>query len=165
MLSDLGCSRTRSSAHVGAQSGAQSDDRGGARGVSCFCGHTHTSFAEALACSKRLQGSRNPRPGNNTQTLGVRSGSAHHHSMSQESNRVTSRLMGRRLAPVGELARNRARTSGQGLLRTTLSGGRPSLSPEERRRRARDRQQRSRASRAGVQRGTAAAPTTASEAG
>ena len=78
---------------------------------------------------------------------------------------MTSRLMGRRLAPVGELARNRARTSGQGLLRTTLRGGRPSLSPEERRRRARDRQRRSRASRAGAQRGAAAAPTTASEVG
>jgi len=48
--------------------------------VSCFCGHIHTSFAEALACSKRLQGAGSPRPGNNTQTSGVRSVSAHQNS-------------------------------------------------------------------------------------
>ena len=57
----------------------------------------------------------------------------------------TSRLMGRRLVPVGELARDRSRMSGQGLLRTTLRGGRPPLSLEERRRRARDRKRRWRA--------------------
>jgi len=50
--------------------------------------------------------------------------------------------MGRRLAPVGELARDRARSTGQGLLKTTLRGGRPPLSLEERRRRARDRKRR-----------------------
>ena len=32
--------------------------------MSCFCGHTHTSFAEALACSERLRGAGSPRPGN-----------------------------------------------------------------------------------------------------
>jgi hypothetical protein len=110
--------------------------------VSCFCGHTHTSFAEALACSEHLQGALSPRPGRNTPTVGVRSVSPHRDSTSREELSGNSRLMGRRLAPVGELARDRARASGQGLLRTTLRGGRPSLSAEERRRRARDRKRR-----------------------
>ena len=61
--------------------------------------------------------------------------------------------MGHRLAPVGELARDRARATGQGLLRTALRGGRPPLSPEERRRRARERKRRWLASRAAAQRG------------
>ena len=110
--------------------------------MSCFCGQIHTSLGSALACSERLQASLSPRPGTNTQTLGVRSVSAHQHSKSQESIRGNSRLMGRRLAPVGELARDRARSTGQGLLKTTLRGGRPPLSLEERRRRARDRKRR-----------------------
>jgi hypothetical protein len=36
-----------------------------ARGMSCFCGRTHTSLASALACSTRLRGAGNPRPDNN----------------------------------------------------------------------------------------------------
>jgi hypothetical protein len=54
----------------------------------------------------------------------------------------TSRLMGRRLVPVTELARDRARARGEGLLRPKLRGGRPRLSLDERRRRARDRKRR-----------------------
>jgi len=53
--------------------------------------------------------------------------------------------MGRRLGAVGELARDRAREPGAGLLRTGPRGGRPPLSPEERRRRARERKRRWRA--------------------
>jgi len=49
-----------------------------------------------------------------------------------------SRLMGRRLVPVSQLARDRARARGEGLLRTSPRGGRPPLSPEERRRRVRE---------------------------
>jgi hypothetical protein len=58
--------------------------------------------------------------------------------------------MGRRLAPVGEIARIRARQIGQGLLRTTLRGGRPPLSVEERRRRRRERKRRERATKNGI---------------
>ena len=57
--------------------------------------------------------------------------------------------MGRRLAPIGEIARIRARQTGQGLLRTTLRGGRPSLSLEERQRRRRERKRRERATKKG----------------
>ncbi len=67
--------------------------------------------------------------------------------MSRKEFPVTSRLMGRRIAPVGELARNRARQTGEGLLRTSPRGGRPPLSPDERRRRARDRKRRERAAK------------------
>ena len=121
--------------------------------MSCFCGHTHTSFAEALACSKRLRGAESPHPGNNTQTLGVRSVSARQATGSNGELSGKSRLMGRRLSPVGELARDRARTRGEGLLRTSPRGGRPRLSREERRRRARERKRRWLASRVGAQRG------------
>ena len=57
--------------------------------------------------------------------------------------------MGRRLAPVGEMARIRARQAGQGLLRTTVRGGRPSLSLEERLSRRRERKRRERAAKKG----------------
>jgi len=67
--------------------------------------------------------------------------------MSQEKFPVTSRLMGRRITPVGELARDRARATGEGLLRTSPRGGRPPLSREERRRRARERKRRERAAK------------------
>jgi hypothetical protein len=112
--------------------------------VSCFCGQTHISLASALACPSVLQGSRSPRAGNNTQTVGVRSVSQHHDNMSLREIRATSRLMGRRISPVGEVARVRAQLSGQGLLRTTLRGGRPPLSLEERLRRRRERKRRER---------------------
>jgi hypothetical protein len=115
--------------------------------MSCFCGHTHTSFAKALACSKRLQGAGSPLQGTYPQTLGGRSVSPHRDSMSREEIPVTSRLMGRRITPVGVLARDRARATGEGLLRTSPRGGRPPLSPEERRGRARDRKRRERAAK------------------
>jgi hypothetical protein len=57
--------------------------------------------------------------------------------------------MGRRLAPVVEAARIHARQTGQGLLRTTLRGGRPRLSLEERQRRRRERKRRERAAKKG----------------
>ena len=115
--------------------------------MSCFCGHIHTSFAEALTCSTRLRGAGSLRPDNNTPNAGVRSVSPRQHSISKEQFPVTSRLMGRRTRPVGDLARDRARATGKGLLRTTPRGGRPSLSREERRRRARDRKRRARAAK------------------
>jgi hypothetical protein len=115
--------------------------------MSCFCGQTHTALAEALTCSERLRGAGSPHPDNNTPTLGVRSVSPHQHSMSQEKIPVTSRLMGRRITPVGALARDRARATGKGLLRTSPRGGRPPLSREERRSRARDRKRRERAAK------------------
>jgi len=116
--------------------------------MSCFCGQTHISFVEALACSEGLQSSGTPKPGYYTQTLGVRSVSAHQDSVSQDGFRGTSRLMGRRLGTVGELARDRARSDAEGLLRTSPRGGRPRLSPKERRRRARERKRRWRAGQA-----------------
>jgi len=115
--------------------------------MSCFCGRNHTSLTSALACSNRLGGSQSAPTGNNTPTLGVRSVSPHQHSMSQEKIPVTSRLMGRRITPVTALARDRARATGKGLLRTSPRGGRPPLSRDERRRRARDRKRRERAAK------------------
>ena len=94
----------------------------------------------------------------NTQTLGVRSVRARQAMGSNEELSGKSRLMGRRLAPVGELARDRARTRGEGLLRSSPRGGRPRLSPEERRRRARERKRRWLASRVDAQRGRETPP-------
>src|SRR5207302_1277122 len=68
----------------------------------------------------RLQGAGSPHPGNNTPTLGVRSVSARQTTGSNRELSEKSRLMGRRLAPVGALARDRARATGHGLLRTAL---------------------------------------------
>ena len=87
--------------------------------------------------------------GLNTVTLGGRSVSPHQDSASKGEFRGTSRLMGRRLAPVGEQARNLIRARGEGLLRTAPRGGRPPLSLEERRRRARERKRRERATKKG----------------
>src|SRR5215831_10686090 len=87
--------------------------------------------------------------GLNTVTLGDRSVSPHQDSASQGEFRGTSRLMGRRLAPVVERTRDRALSGGTGLLRTSLRGGRPPLSPDERRRRARERKRRWRAGDSG----------------
>src|SRR5262249_7007373 len=117
--------------------------------MSCFCGQTHTSLATALACTNRLGASQSAPAGRNTSTLGRRSVSMHQDSVSKGEFPVTSRLMGRRFAPVGEQARNRGRARGGGLLRTAPRGGRPSLSPEERRRRARERKRRERAAKKG----------------
>jgi|SRR5262245_2727996 len=80
--------------------------------------------------------------GLNTVTLGGRSVSPHQDSASQGEFRGTSRLMGRRLGAIGKLVRDRARSEGEGLLRTGSRGGRPRLSPEERRRRGRERKRR-----------------------
>jgi len=66
--------------------------------------------------------------------------------------------MGRRITSVGELARDRARATGEGLLRASPRGGRPPLSPEERRRRARDRKRRERASKKARSAGASEAP-------
>ena len=101
--------------------------------MSCFCGQTHTSLATALACANRLGASQSASVGNPMRTLGGRSVSPHQHSMSEDELCGTSRLMGRRLAPVGELARALARARGEGLLLTSPRGGRPRLAPEERR--------------------------------
>jgi len=57
--------------------------------------------------------------------------------------------MGRRFGTVSELARDRARSDAEGLLRTSPRGGHPRLSPEERRRRARERKRRWRAGDSG----------------
>jgi hypothetical protein len=115
--------------------------------MSCFCGRTHTSFATALACSDRIRVSQSAPTGKNMKTPGVRSVSAHQDSASRGEFPGTSRLMGRRLVPVGELARERARSDADRLLRTSPRGGRPRLSPEERRRRARERKRRFRTGR------------------
>jgi len=117
--------------------------------VSCYCGQTHTALASALACSQHLGASQNAAAGKNTATLGVRSVSPHQDSASQQEFPGTSRLMGRRLSPVGEFARDRARLEAEGLLRTSPRGGRPRLSPEERRRRERERKRRWRAGDSG----------------
>ena len=97
--------------------------------MSCFCGRNHTSLTSALACSNRLGASQSAPTGNHTPTPGVRSVSPHQHGMSQEEIPVTSRLMGRRITPVGELARDRARATGKGLLRTKSSRRAPTAKP------------------------------------
>jgi hypothetical protein len=117
--------------------------------VSCFCGQTHTSLATALACPDCIGVSQSAPAGKNTLTQGDRSVSPHQDSVSKGEFPVTSRLMGRRLAPVGEQARNLIRARGEGLLRTAPRGGRPPLSLEERRRRARERKRRERSTKKG----------------
>ena len=54
--------------------------------MSCFCGQTRTSLAEALACSTRLQGAGGP---TNTKMVGVRSVSA------REGTRSVGELSGK----------------------------------------------------------------------
>jgi hypothetical protein len=107
--------------------------------MSCFCGQTHTSLSTALACWDRAGASQSAPAGKNTLMPGGRSVSPRQDSASRGVFRGTSRLMGRRLGSIGELGRDRGHERGEGLLWTSRRGGRPALSPDERRRRGRER--------------------------